>query len=303
MIDRSVPTRSSSWSGTGTVVVVPSARFCMTTWLPRRRTSTNPCCARMAQASRPERTRSLATRYVQPRDVHFGVQTPLHLGGIRGFEEQLHRFAEVGARLLHVPTLAGDVELGTQCNIPVPLAFDDRRELCGACHPQYVLTPNFALKPGTRSTVDEARKRFEGDDPLAQMEAQLRLRRTHEAIKRVVLRESVNQPLLVLIEDLHWIDSETQALLNLLADSIGTAKMLLLVNYRPEYTHGWGSKTCYRQVRLDPLGRESAEEMLAALLGPSSPVPDKRVDSLQRAPFETRPAEGRSSDTMSGRSP
>jgi predicted ATPase len=159
------------------------------------------------------------------------------------------------------------------------------------------------LKPGTRSTVDEARKRFEGDDPLAQMEAQLRLRRTHEAIKRVVLRESVNQPLLVLIEDLHWIDSETQALLNLLADSIGTAKMLLLVNYRPEYTHGWGSKTCYRQVRLDPLGRESAEEMLAALLGPSSPVPDKRVDSLQRAPFETRPAEGRSSDTMSGRSP
>jgi tetratricopeptide (TPR) repeat protein len=105
----------------------------------------------------------------------------------------------------------------------------------------------------------------EGDDPLAQEEAQLRRRRTHEAIKRLVLRESVNQPLLVLIEDLHWIDTETQSLVNLLADSIGTAKVLLAVNYRPEYTHGWGNKTYYTQVRLDPLGRESAEEMLWAL--------------------------------------
>ncbi len=115
----------------------------------------------------------------------------------------------------------------------------------------------------------------EGEDPLARLEAQLRRRRTHEAIKRLVLRESVNQPLLVLVEDLHWIDAETEALLNLLADSIGTAKVLLLVNYRPEYTHGWGSKTYYTRVRLDPLGRESAEEMLAALLGPSSPLPDE----------------------------
>jgi hypothetical protein len=115
----------------------------------------------------------------------------------------------------------------------------------------------------------------EGEDPLAQMEAQLRRRRTLEAIKRLMLRESVNQPLLVLVEDLHWIDTETQALLNLLADAIGTARVLLLVNYRPEYTHGWGSKTYYTQVRLDPLGRESAEEMLAALLDSSCPLPDQ----------------------------
>jgi predicted ATPase len=66
---------------------------------------------------------------------------------------------------------------------------------------------------------------------------------------------------------LHWIDDETQALLNLLADSIGTAKILLLVNYRPEYSHHWNSKTYYTQLRLDPLGRESAGEMLSALLG------------------------------------
>jgi class 3 adenylate cyclase/tetratricopeptide (TPR) repeat protein len=128
----------------------------------------------------------------------------------------------------------------------------------------------------------------EGEDPLAQMEAQLRRRRTLETIKRLVLRESVNQPLLVLIEDLHWIDTETQALLNLLADSIGTAKILLLVNYRPEYTHGWGSKTYYTRLRLDPLGRESAEEMLAALLGEGAELgPLKRliIERTEGNPF------------------
>src|SRR5262249_49724059 len=107
----------------------------------------------------------------------------------------------------------------------------------------------------------------EGDDPLAQVDPQVRRRSNHEAVKRIVLRESLNQPLLMTFEDLHWIDGETQALLNLLADSIGTARMLLLVNYRPEYQHQWGSRTYYTQLRLDALGRESAEEMLRSLLG------------------------------------
>jgi class 3 adenylate cyclase len=55
-------------------------------------------------------------------------------------------------------------------------------------------------------------------DPLAQMDGQVKKRRTLGAIKRVLLRESLNQPLIVTFEDLHWIDGETQALLNLLAD-------------------------------------------------------------------------------------
>jgi class 3 adenylate cyclase len=112
----------------------------------------------------------------------------------------------------------------------------------------------------------------EGDDPLAQMDGQIRKRRTLDAIKRILLRESLNQPLMVIFEDLHWIDEQTQVLLNLLADSIGTAKILLLVNYRPEYSHQWGNKTYYTQLRLDPLGKESADEMLSALLG-ASPAP------------------------------
>ncbi|HXW85355.1 MAG TPA: adenylate/guanylate cyclase domain-containing protein, partial [Candidatus Binataceae bacterium] len=107
----------------------------------------------------------------------------------------------------------------------------------------------------------------EGEDSLAGMDGQVKKRRTLDAIKRMLLRESLNQPLLVMFEDLHWIDEQTQEFLNLLADSIANAKLLLLVNYRPEYSHGWGSKTYYTQLRLDPLGKESADEMLSALLG------------------------------------
>jgi predicted ATPase/class 3 adenylate cyclase len=107
----------------------------------------------------------------------------------------------------------------------------------------------------------------EGDNLLGQMDVQTRRRRTLEAIKRLILRESLNQPLMLIFEDLHWIDDETQALLNLLADTIGTSRVLLLVNYRPEYSHPWGSKTYYTQLRLDPLGKESADEMLTTLLG------------------------------------
>ncbi len=118
----------------------------------------------------------------------------------------------------------------------------------------------------------------EGDDQLESMDPQIRKRRTLDAIKRVLLRESLNQPLMVIFEDLHWIDEETQAFLSLLADSIGTARVLLLVNYRPEYTHSWGNKTYYIQLRLDPLGKESAHEMLSAMIGEGADVaPLKRV--------------------------
>ncbi len=102
--------------------------------------------------------------------------------------------------------------------------------------------------------------------------------RTLEAIKRLLLRESQVQPLLVLFEDLHWIDSETQALLDGLIESLPTARVLLLVNYRPEYEHAWGRKTFYAQLRIDPLPPESAEELLNALLGEDGTLePLKRV--------------------------
>jgi class 3 adenylate cyclase/tetratricopeptide (TPR) repeat protein len=105
------------------------------------------------------------------------------------------------------------------------------------------------------------------DSPFQQLDPPQRRQRTLDALKRVLLRESQAQPLVLVFEDLHWIDGETQALLDSLVESLPTARLLLLVNYRPEYQHGWGSKTYYTQLRLDPLPPATAEELLASLLG------------------------------------
>ena len=87
------------------------------------------------------------------------------------------------------------------------------------------------------------------------------------ALTRVLLREGQVQPVLVVCEDLHWIDTETQAMLDSLVEGLPTVRLLLLVNYRPEYQHGWGGKTYYAQLRLDPLPPASTEALLQALLG------------------------------------
>jgi class 3 adenylate cyclase/tetratricopeptide (TPR) repeat protein len=116
------------------------------------------------------------------------------------------------------------------------------------------------------------------DSPFLTLDPPQRRQRTLDALKRLLVRESQVQPLLLVCEDLHWIDTETQALLDSLVESVPTAQFLLLVNYRPEYQHGWGSKTYYTQLRLAPLPPGSAEAVLDALLGPDpSLLPLKRL--------------------------
>jgi class 3 adenylate cyclase len=125
------------------------------------------------------------------------------------------------------------------------------------------------------------------DSPFLKLDPLQRRQRTLGALKRVLLRESQVQPLLV-FEDLHWIDSETQALLDSLVESLPTARLLLLVNYRPEYQHAWGSKTYYSQLRLDPLLPENAEELLQALLGDDAslgPLKQRLIERTGGNPF------------------
>ena len=109
-----------------------------------------------------------------------------------------------------------------------------------------------------------------------------RRQRTLEAVKQLLLRESQIQPLLVLFEDLHWIDSETQALLDGLIESLPATRILLLVNYRPEYEHAWGRKTYYLQLRIDPLPPESAGALLTALLGDDRTLEPLRPVLIER---------------------
>jgi class 3 adenylate cyclase/tetratricopeptide (TPR) repeat protein len=105
------------------------------------------------------------------------------------------------------------------------------------------------------------------DDVWHALDPGERRRRMLSGIKALLLRESLIRPLLIVLQDLHWIDSETQAFLDGLVESLAAARILLVVNYRPQYEHGWTKKTYYTQIRVDPLPTERATEFLEALLG------------------------------------
>jgi class 3 adenylate cyclase/tetratricopeptide (TPR) repeat protein len=126
------------------------------------------------------------------------------------------------------------------------------------------------------------------DSPFFRLEPSQRRQGTLDALKQVLLRESQVQPLLLVFEDLHWIDTETQALLDNLIESLPTARILLLLNYRPEYQHSWGGKTYYTQLRLDPLPPVSANALLQALLGDDAslaPLKQLLIARTQGNPF------------------
>jgi predicted ATPase len=128
-----------------------------------------------------------------------------------------------------------------------------------------------------------------GEDPAWQaLDPAQRRQRTLDALKRLLLRESQVQPILLVFENLHWIDAETQAMLDGLVESLPTARLLLLVSYRSEYQHGLGQKTYYTQLRLDPLPPASAEALLQSLLGGEAglePLKQRLIERAQGNPF------------------
>jgi class 3 adenylate cyclase/tetratricopeptide (TPR) repeat protein len=105
------------------------------------------------------------------------------------------------------------------------------------------------------------------EDRLWDLEPPQRRQLALDAVKRLLLRESRVQPLVLVFEDLHWVDAETQSLLDSLVESLPASPVLLLVNCRPEYGHGWSGKSYYRPLRMDPLRPQNADELLQALLG------------------------------------
>jgi predicted ATPase len=121
------------------------------------------------------------------------------------------------------------------------------------------------------------------DDPQwERLEPPQRRQQILDGVKRLLLRESQNQPVVVVFEDLHWIDAETQALVDALIEALPAARVLMLVNYRPEYHHTWGSKTYYRQLRIDPLPVTSAHQLLDSLLGSDPTVQPLKALLVQR---------------------
>jgi transcriptional regulator with AAA-type ATPase domain/tetratricopeptide (TPR) repeat protein len=115
-----------------------------------------------------------------------------------------------------------------------------------------------------------------------------RRQRMIEAVKHLLLRESQTQPLCLVVDNLHWIDAETQEFLDSLVDSLPATRILLLVSYRPDYHHRWVSKTYYTQLRLDPLPPASAQELASSILGHEAsvmPLAKRLIERAEGNPF------------------
>jgi class 3 adenylate cyclase/tetratricopeptide (TPR) repeat protein len=136
------------------------------------------------------------------------------------------------------------------------------------------------------------------DDPeWKALDPQQRRQRTLDAVKRVLLRETQAQSVCLVFEDLHWIDPETEAILNGLVESLPTNRLFLLVNYRhhelvrgrlQEYRDNWSGRSYYTQLRIDPFSRENAAELLDGLLGKDASlrgVKERLIKQTEGNPF------------------
>jgi transcriptional regulator with AAA-type ATPase domain/tetratricopeptide (TPR) repeat protein len=127
-----------------------------------------------------------------------------------------------------------------------------------------------ALDPSLGSTLSALAALLDirgEDEEWAGLDSRQVRQRILDAVRRLVLRQAREKPVLFLLEDAHWIDSETQAVLDSLVEGVPAARILLALTYRPEYQHTWGGRTYYTQVRVDALPPERADELLTSLLG------------------------------------
>jgi class 3 adenylate cyclase/tetratricopeptide (TPR) repeat protein len=110
------------------------------------------------------------------------------------------------------------------------------------------------------------------------LDPEQRIRRALDAVRTLLLQESRVHPVILVFEDLHWIDAESQAFLDHLVNALEAARLLLLVNYRPEYVHDWSARSNYQLLHIEGLPAATADELLDTLLGLDPSLrPVKRV--------------------------
>jgi len=155
----------------------------------------------------------------------------------------------------------------------------------------------FIIKKKIRDKAISLAKEFENVIPCLQeifsvkvddaefslLDPQTKKGKTYEGLRNLFIRLSQTTPLVLVIEDLHWIDNTTEIFLNYLVDSLPGTRILLILLYRPEYTHQWGSKSFYVKVGLDQLGTESSRELVLALLDDEEVAPELEELILSRA--------------------
>ena len=121
------------------------------------------------------------------------------------------------------------------------------------------------------------------DAVYLKVEPQEKRMRTFEAVRDLLVRESQDRPVVLAIEDLHWIDRTSEEFLDYLIGWLANARILLILLYRPEYTHKWGSKSYYNKIGLDQLSTKTSTELVQSILEGAEVVPELSELILKRA--------------------
>ena len=107
-------------------------------------------------------------------------------------------------------------------------------------------------------------------------------------MREFLLAESQRGPLVVVFEDLHWVDSETLALIERLVEVVPVSRILLVIAYRPEFRHQWESRMHYSELWLEPLTRKDATRLLDNLMGDDrtvTAIKARLIDWTEGNPF------------------
>jgi class 3 adenylate cyclase/tetratricopeptide (TPR) repeat protein len=121
------------------------------------------------------------------------------------------------------------------------------------------------------------------DEAFNKLEPNEKRERTFEAIRDLLIRVSQERPLIIAVEDLHWIDKTSEEFLGYLIGWLANNPILLLLLYRPEYTHPWGSKSYYNSIVLSQLTTKSSAELVQAILENAEVVPELKDLILHRS--------------------
>jgi predicted ATPase/class 3 adenylate cyclase len=121
------------------------------------------------------------------------------------------------------------------------------------------------------------------DEAYPKLEPQKKRERIFEAIRDLLIRESQGKPVILAIEDLHWMDKTSEEFLNYFIGFLANARILVILLYRPEYTHQWASRSCYSQIRVDQLPLATSAELVRSILEEGEVAPDLRDLILNRA--------------------
>jgi class 3 adenylate cyclase/tetratricopeptide (TPR) repeat protein len=126
------------------------------------------------------------------------------------------------------------------------------------------------------------------DDPPAALRPETVKQKTFEVFRQLAVNGSQQRPLILVLEDLHWVDTLSAELAGFLAESIADARILILATYRPEFRPPWIDKSYAGQIPLQPLGSDDSLHVVRSVLGqepPAGPVAEEIVAKADGNPL------------------